>query len=270
MDEKTTGNAGKATEKKAANDDGTMSLTDHLRELRNRLIVCLIVLAAASCFGLWRAGDLIQLLLDIGTQYGYEFVYISPSELLVEYFSVAFIFGVCVTIPVILYEIWAFSSPGLKKSEKRMFKFALVAGGIFACLGILFAYKILLPFILYFLITFSKGTGIRANISVQNYVSFLMTVFIIFAVIFELPVISVILNQIGILKVEWMKKARRYVIVVIFIVAAIITPPDVASQIMVAIPMMLLYELSIWLCGFFAKVKKKPAEESGQTAEETG
>lgn len=260
-------NVNNEAEKNAADEEGTMSVTDHLRELRNRLIVCLIVFAAGSCFGLWRAGDLINLLLDIGKQYGYEFVYISPSELLIEYFSVAFIFGLCVTVPVILYEIWAFSSPGLKKSERRMFKFALVAGGIFACIGVLFAYKILLPFMLHFLISFSRGTGIKANISVQNYVSFLMTVFIIFAIIFELPVISVILNQLGILKVEWMKKARRYVIVVIFIVAAIITPPDVASQIMVALPMMLLYELSIWLCGFFSKFRH--SGESAAAAEET-
>ena len=116
----------------------------------------------------------------------------------------------------------------------------------------LFAYFINIPFMLRFLIQFSSGVSISASISIQEYISFLLTVFVIFGVIFELPVVSVLLTLLGILQAKWMVKGRRAMIVVIFFVAAVITPPDVVSQILVAVPMIALYELSIFLrrlCG---------------------
>ena len=110
-----------------------------------------------------------------------------------------------------------------------------------------FAYFISLPFMLSFLIQFTGEVDVSASISIQEYVSFLLTVFIIFGFLFEMPVVSVLLTGLGVLKAEWLAKGRKVMIVVIFVVAAIITPPDVASQIMVAIPMLMLYELSILL-----------------------
>ena len=250
-------------DEKAAN--GEMPLSGHLRELRNRLLVCLGVLLAAAVLGLHYAEELVGVLLALGERYNYHFVYISPQELLIEYFTVSLVFAFCVTLPVILYQIWAFVSPGLTNKERLLFILAMVFGLIFAVIGIIFAYKILLPFMLYFLIALSDGSGVQASVSVQNYISFLMTIFIIFAIIFELPVASVILTQTGILKVEWMKKFRSVVIVVIFFVAAVITPPDVFSQIMVALPMLALYEFSILICSLLAKRKPVAAEvEEGE------
>ena len=237
--------------------DGAMPLSGHLKELRTRLLICLAVLLAAAVFGLSRAEGIVQQLLKMGEVYGYSFVYISPQELLLEYFSVAFVFAFCVTLPVLLYEIYAFAGPGLSDKEKRYFLFAILFGTLFAAIGVLFAGRIVLPFMLHFLIGIGSGSGITATISVQNYVSFLLTVFIIFALIFELPVVSVLLTQLGIIRIEWMKRFRRIVIVLIFVVAALITPPDITSQIMVAIPMLVLYELSIFLCSLAAKMKKQ-------------
>ena len=145
---------------------------------------------------------------------------------------------------------------------------AIIFGMIFGFLGILFAYNILIPFMLYFLLDMSKGVDVSAAISVGNYVSFLMTIFIIFAVLFEFPVVSVLLSQLGIIKVEWMKKARKVMIVLIFIMAAIVTPPDIVSQVMVALPMLLLYELSIILCTVFGVFKKKEKEETPEEDDE--
>ncbi len=238
------------------NPEKNMTLSGHLKEMRNRLIVCLVVLFLTMLLGIRLAPDLVQLLLDIGEQYSYHFVYLAPQEMLMQYFSVAFIMAVCLSMPVILYEIWAFVSPGLRKNENLFFVLALVFGLICFCGGVYFAYRVMLPFMLYFLITLSSGTGVESAVSVQNYISFLMTIFVIFGVVFELPVLSVLLTQMNLLKVEWMKKGRKFVIVLIFFIAAVITPPDVLSQVMVAVPMIILYQVSIILCTFFKKLRK--------------
>lgn len=262
------GMVGKKNSKKADNKENKdnkekeMSLSGHLRELRNRILVCVVLLVVAMVAALNYAPKLVTMLLDIGRAYEYEFVYIAPQELLMQYFSISLIAGICVTLPVILYQTWAFISPGLQKNENFFFLMAMSFGLICFCAGVYFAYRIMLPFMLYFLISLSSGSGVTASISVQNYMSFLMTIFIIFGMVFELPVVSVLLTQMGLLKVQWMKKGRRVVIVVIFVISALITPPDIISQIMVAIPIMLLYELSIVLSSIAwkARGKKKEAE----------
>jgi sec-independent protein translocase protein TatC len=104
-----------------------------------------------------------------------------------------------------------------------------------------------MPFMLNFLISFSSEVNVTDSISIGEYLNFLLTVFLIFGVVFELPVVSVILTRLGVIRAEWLVKARKVMIVVIFFIAAVITPPDVVSQIMVAVPMICLYEISIWL-----------------------
>ena len=239
------------------NDDGTMSLTDHLKELRNRIVICVLCLVVFFLLGLHFAPQLVELLTGIGKSYGYRFVYIAPQELLLQYFSIAMVAGITLSVPLILYHVWAFIQPGLKKNENRLFFAAMITGLIFFIIGVLFAYKIMLPFMLNFLILLSKGTDVRASISVASYISFLLTIFTVLGLVFELPVVTVVLTQLGLIRVEWMVKARKFVIVLIFLVAAIITPPDVVSQVMVAVPMLGLYELSILVCRVLDKMKKK-------------
>lgn len=257
--------------KAVPNNDGTMSLSGHLKELRNRIIICVVCLVVFFLLGLHFAPDVVETLTGIGKQYGYEFVYIAPQELLLQYFSIALIAGVVTSVPVILYHVWAFIQPGLKKNENKMFLATLVFGLFFFILGVLFAYKIMLPFMLQFLISLSLGSDVSASVSVANYVTFLMTIFLVLGAVFELPVVSVLLTQIGLVKVEWMKKFRKVMIVVIFFVAALITPPDVVSQVMVAVPMLGLYELSILICSILGKRKRKAEvseDEDTETDEE--
>ena len=244
-----------------------MTLSGHLRELRNRLVVCIICLVVSFLAGLHYAENIVDILTDIGKAYGYTFVFIAPQELLLQYFSVAMLAAVCITLPVILYQIWAFVQPGLKKNENMLFLSALFFGLVFFVIGVIFAYKIMLPFMLNFLISLSAGSDVTASISVQNYISFLLTIFMIMGIVFELPVIAVLLTQLGLVKVAWMKKARKAVIVIIFLIAAVITPPDIVSQIMVAFPMIGLYELSIVICVFLQKLKRKKRSEEAADEE---
>lgn len=238
-----------------ASPDGSMTLSGHLKELRDRSLVCVIALAAGFVLCLSYAPALVTMLTDMGVAYGYVYVYIAPQELLMVYLSIGLTGGLALAFPFIAYHTYAFCSPGLTRREKSFVLGTLFFGTVCFCGGVLFAYFLTLPFMLRFLIQFSTQVSVAASISIQQYVSFLLTVFVVFGAVFELPVISVLLTVLGILKAEWMVKGRRAMIVVIFLLAAIITPPDVVSQVMVAVPMIGLYELSIVLCRLFGRKK---------------
>ena len=237
----------KSKENKAANPDGSMSLSGHLRELRNRILVVVILLLAAFMACLSFSPNLITFLTDMGEKYNYVFVYIAPQELLLVYLNTALVGALVVCFPVVAYEVYAFCSPGLKKRERTFFIASLLAGTLFFVFGVAFARYISLPFVLRFLIQFTGEVDVSASISIQQYVGFLLTIFVVFGLVFELPVVSVLLTGLGLIRAEWLRKGRKIMIVIIFLMAAIITPPDVVSQVMVALPMILLYELSIAL-----------------------
>lgn len=247
--------------KKKAEDGGSMPLTGHLRELRNRIVVSVLALFAGICFCLSFSGRIVTFLTDMGTKYDYHFVYLAPQELLLVYFQIALIGGVVVAIPIIAYEVYAFCSPALEKKGRTTFILAMFAGAGCFLIGVFFAYRIVLPFMLHFLVSFSLGMDITNNISIGEYLNFISTVFIVFGAIFEMPVISILLTSLGIVRAEWMAKSRKVVIVIIFFVAAVITPPDVVSQVMVAFPMIGLYELSIALSRLVGRRKRKKKEE---------
>ncbi len=244
--------------------EDTMSLTGHLKELRNRLAICIVSLVAAFLIMLYFSQDIIHFLTALGTAKGYEFVYLAPQELLLQQFSVSLKVSICLASPILLYQIWAFVSPGLKDNENRLFLAVLVSGLFCFVLGVFFAYRVMLPFMLRFLIELSYGSDIAAAISVEKYINFLMTIFLVFGVIFEMPVVSVLLTQLGLLKVSWMKKGFKPAIVVIFFIAAVVTPPDIVSQTMVAVPMIGLYELSILISTLLLRFRHKATSEQDE------
>lgn len=250
----------KKTAKQAASPDGSMSLSGHLKELRNRILVCVVLLVIVFALVLSVAPQIVTVLENMGRKYQYEFVQIAPQETFLVFMNVALIGAVVVSFPVFGYQIYAFCSPGLSRKERTYIAGSLVAGGLCFLLGVAFAYFISLPFMLRFLIQFNGIVDIAANISIQQYVSFLMTVFVIFGLVFELPVVSVLLTGLGIVRAEWLMKGRKVMIVVIFVLAAIITPPDIVSQVMVAIPMIALYEISIALSKLVGKARRAAAE----------
>ncbi len=239
--------------------DGSMSLSGHLKELRNRIIVCALAFLVAFSVCLGYAPTLVTLLTDNGERYAYRYVYIAPQELFLVYMNVALIGALVVCFPLFAYQAYAFCRPGLGRRGRIYTVGALLAGTVFFAAGVAFAYFISMPFMLRFLIQFTHEVNVAASISINEYVSFLMTVFVIFGVVFELPVVSVLLTGLGVIKAEWLVKGRRVMIVLIFVLAAIITPPDVVSQVMVAVPMIGLYELSIVLSRLIGRLKKREA-----------
>ena len=254
----------KRNNKPEKSPDGSMSISGHLKELRNRIAVVVVLLLVAFTACLSFAPRFITFLTDMGKAYDYVFVYIAPQELLLVYLNTALVGALVVCFPVVAYEVYAFCSPGLTKRERTFFIGSLLAGTVFFVVGVLFARFISLPFVLRFLIQFTGEVDVAASISIQQYIGFLLTIFVVFGLVFELPVVSVLLTGLGLIRADWLRKGRKIMIVVIFILAAIITPPDVVSQVMVALPMILLYELSIGLSSLVGRRRTEAREEDAE------
>lgn len=236
-----------------------MTVAGHLQELRRRIFVSVfaLILLSVVCF------VFIQHFVDaaLSLSEGFSFVYLSPAELLTSYMKLSVVLGLVFASPIILWQIWAFVQPGLTQREASSVRGAIVSG--FACfmLGVAFCYFIILPLTLRFLYEFNGSVDIAANISFDNYMSFVLKMLVAFGVVFEMPVLMYLLARLGIVKPEALIKARKYAILVVFIVAALITPPDVLSQLMTAVPMLGLYEVSIAVSRAAAKRYEEDDDE---------
>ncbi len=243
-------------EKRPETDAASMTVAGHLRELRKRLLISLAALLGFSVLSFLFIQKFVDSMLRLSAQF--QFVYLTPAELVTAYLKLSVVLGLVFASPVILWQIWAFVRPGLTVTEQRGARAALVAGFVFFLLGALFCYAAVLPMTLQFFYGFNASKDITATISFDSYMSFVLGMLLVFGVVFEMPVLSYLLGRLGLVRSEWLKKGRKYAILLIFIVAAIITPPDVVSQIMTAIPMLALYELSIFVCR--QAEKRRPAE----------
>ncbi len=197
-------------------DDGSMTLTGHLKELRNRLIICAAVFVVGVIGFLAISDKLIDLLTAMAMNANYTFVFLAPQEKLMQYFRVSLIAAVIVTIPVALYQVYAFAKPGLKRSESFFFRLVLLFGLALFCVGVLFAYKVTLPFMLNFLVTLEGTDYITASISIESYINLCLTMLIIFGCVFEMPLVTIILAKMGIANPEIMKKGRGVVSAAVF------------------------------------------------------
>lgn len=236
-----------------------MSLVGHLREMRDRLAVSAVVLLAAFavCFALIRG--LADQILEKGSRFGFTYVYLAPSELLTTYFKMSLILAAVMVSPFLVFELWGFVSPALKSKEKKAVLPALFGGFGFFLVGAVFAYFIALPFMIQFLVEFSRSDWVSSSISVASYIDFVIGMIMVFGLVFEMPMLAYALSSLGILTPRLMRKARCYFLPLAFLLAAIITPPDVMSQFMVAIPMIGLYEVSILISA--VNSRRRQAEE---------
>jgi sec-independent protein translocase protein TatC len=168
-------------------------------------------------------------------------------------------------LPVVLYQVWAFVAPGLYSHEKKMVLPLVVSSTVLFFLGVAFCYFFVFGQVFRFIQGFAPKS-ITAAPDIEAYLSFVMTMFIAFGAAFEVPVAVVVLARLGVLSIEQLKRFRGYFIVAAFIVSAVITPPDVVSQLALAIPMCLLYEFGIWSAQLFIKHTKAPDAEADPAA----
>ncbi|GGA26346.1 twin-arginine translocase subunit TatC [Dyella nitratireducens] len=222
-------------------------LFSHLLELRARLIKAILALAVvlaalvpfANRLYAWLAAPLVSRLPEgahlIATEVASPFI--TPLKL-------AFYAALFISMPVILYQLWAFVSPGLYKHEKRLARPLLAAALVLFYIGCAFAYFLVLPAAFRFL-TAVTPQGVEMMTDITHYLDFVMLMFFAFGLCFEVPVAVVVLAAVGIVDLDKLRKGRRYAVVGAFAIAAVVTPPDITSMIMLAIPMCLLYELGM-------------------------
>jgi len=248
-------------------EDEKLPFTSHLEELRKRLITAFIAVGVGFviAFGFKERlfKILVQPLVNVMKE-GETLIYTGLPEAFFTYLKVAFLTGLIVASPIILYQFWMFVAPGLYKKERRMMMPIVVLSSFFFMGGALFGYFIVFPWGFKFFLGFATDT-IRPLPSMKEYFGFSAKMLLAFGLVFELPLVLTFLAKLGIVSVEFLKKNRKYAILVFFAGAAILTPPDVITQIMMALPLMILYEISIIGAKIFGK-KKDGSKEAEQEA----
>jgi len=237
-----------------------MSLSDHLIELRKRLMRSAIALfigfLACYYFKDYLFTIITRPLVDVLPKNGY-LIYTGLTEAFFVYMKLAFFASLIITSPFILYQIWKFISPGLLPREKKYVVPFVVSSTLLFVGGVCFGYFIALPPAFEFFISFNNQY-LQALISFRDYISLFVTFLLGFGLSFELPVFMFFLAKLGIVNAKMLSKQRRYAILVIFVVAAILTPsPDALSQLLMAIPLMFLYEVSIFVARFASRKKNE-------------
>ena len=169
--------------------------------------------------------------------------------------------GVVVASPVVLYQLWAFIAPGLRREEKSWFLPLIFFSPLLFLLGVGFAFKIAFPLGLKFLIRF-QTPSLEPLFSISNYISFITFFLLGFGSVFELPVVALVLTKLGLVSPHLLRSKRKHAVVILFILAAVLTPPDVVTQLLLVIPLLVLYEVSIWVSRIFSSSQKKTNEKS--------
>lgn len=237
-------------------------LTEHLDELRVRLIRCVLAViigfVGAYAFKEKIFAILMKPLLTVMNKNG-TMIFTGLPEAFFTYLKTAFIAGLILASPVIIYQFWMFVAPGLYKKERRILLPAIILSIFFFAGGALFGYFIVFPFGFRFFLGFATK-NIQALPSMREYLAFSSKLLLAFGVVFELPIVITFLARLGLVSVGFLKKNRKYAILIFFIVAAILTPPDVITQTMLAMPLIILYEISIIGAKIFGREKDQKEE----------
>lgn len=233
--------------------------TAHLEELRKRLIVCFIAVGVGFVLSYGFKEKLFQILtrpLISVMQTGDKLIFTGLPEAFFTYLKVALLSGIILSTPVIFYQFWVFVAPGLYEKEKRHMIPIVFLSTFFFVGGSFFGYFIVFPYGFKFFLGFASEI-IRPLPSMREYLSFASKLLLAFGLVFELPLIITFLAKLGMVSVSFLKKNRKYALLLFFVGAAILTPPDVVTQVMMALPLILLYEISIIGARIFGKKKSE-------------
>jgi len=249
-------------------EDEKIPFTSHLDELRKRLIIAFIAIgvgaAISFAFKEWLFNILVLPLVKVMEE-GDTLIFTGLPEAFFTYLKVALLSGIIVASPVIFYEFWMFVAPGLYTKERRLMIPIVLLSSFFFIGGALFGYFVVFPWGFKFFLGFATET-IRPLPAMKEYFAFSSKLLLAFGLVFELPLVLTFLAKLGIVSVAFLKKNRKYALLLFFVGSAILTPPDVVTQVMMALPLMVLYEISIIGAKIFGKKKSEVDEAEESTA----
>ena len=238
----------------------------HLKELRDRLVKSFIAVAVMCAIlsifpGPSELYDILAAPLVAQLPQGATLIATSVISPFLVPLKIMLMAGFLLALPVVLYQAWAFVAPGLYAHEKRLVLPLVMSSTVLFFIGVAFCYFFVFGQVFKFIQSFAPKS-ITAAPDIEAYLSFVLTVFIAFGMAFEVPIVVIVLARMGLVSIEKLKAFRSYFIVLAFIIAAIVTPPDVVSQLALAIPMVILYEVGIWAAQIFLKHTKAPEDEA--------
>lgn len=249
--------------------DSQLPFMSHLEELRRRLVICCStwLVAAFACYAF---SDRLFIFISEPVRKalppGSHMVFLSATEPFFTYMKIAAIAGLIVSLPVLLWQLWAFVGPALYPGERRFTILFVVSSCVCFGIGTYFGFTFIFPTVFAILVKMGIGsTDVNAMLSMGSYLSLASTLLLAFGLVFELPIVIFILARMGVVDHHWLGRNRKYMVIVAFIVAGVVTPgPDVFSQLSLAIPFVILYEVGILLARFFGK--KRATEEDAPAA----
>lgn len=234
-----------------------LTVIEHLNELRKRLIIIFLTIVICSIVSYTYIDTIIEYTVKPAKQM--EFIYLSPPELFLAYVKIALVVGGIIASPVIMIQIWLFIKPGLKKKERKYLIFSLFMGIVFFLLGVSFAYLIIIPMTINFFVKMAANQ-IEPLFSFANYISFFSSLLLCFGLVFQLPLLIILLSQLRLVSAKTLRRYRKVFVLLMFIVAAILTPPDIVSQVLMAGPMIILYELSVSISSIIERRREKKSK----------
>ena len=242
--------------------------TEHLGELRDRLVRSFIAVAIGFVVAYFFKEKLFEILTAplitaMGENSTARMIFTGLPEAFFTYLKVALLTGIILATPVLFYEFWMFVSPGLYRGEKKYLLPIVFLSVFFFAIGASFGYFVVFPYGFKFFLGFATET-IYAMPSMKEYLSFASKMLLAFGFVFELPLVLTFMARMGLVTVPFLKKNRKYALLLFFVGAALITPPDVVTQIMMALPLMLLYEISIIGAKIFGKEKTKETDDENE------
>jgi len=250
-------------ETKKRNSEAEMPFLEHLEELRWRLVKAVVSIVIASIVIYFFSDIILKLLIapfnsavaTLSRPEAQKLIFLTPTGGFMIRIKLSVFCGFLIALPIIFYQIWQFVMPGLLDKEKKYVPVIVFFSTVCFMAGALFCYFVVLRFGLRFLIGF-ETQDLVATISVNEYLQFITMLILVFGLIFELPILSFFLTKIGLVTPGFLRNYRRHGIVVMVILSAIITPPDIFTQLLLAGPLVLLYEMSIWVSHFALKKAK--------------
>lgn len=247
-----------------------LTVIEHIEELRKRLVLSAVFFVISLIGAFFLAKPLITYLQATSTDHNLQLHAFNVTAPLMIYIQMTFLISLIITSPIILYQIWAFVSPGLRDIERRATLSYIPYSFILFLAGLAFSYFILFPYMMNFMMLLSNDLEIEQTIGINEYFSFLFRITLPFGFLFQMPIIMLFLSRIGLLNPIWMVIFRKYAYFVLFVLAALITPPELLSHLIVTVPLFILYEISIFVAryGYRKYLKSEEARIKEQTERE--